>query len=72
LGQGVSLPDIIGKINTLNPSRDSIAQGDALVKDYSIDEVLNWLKSASDQDIVKKPGFYTALVKRYKNVRRTF
>jgi hypothetical protein len=68
--EGYLLGDVMRKINRLRPTQNSIIQGDSIVKDYTKDEVFNWLKNATDSEISKRPGFYFALMRRYKNLRR--
>jgi hypothetical protein len=68
--EGYMLGEVMRKINRLNPSQNSIIQSDELIKNYSNDEVFNWLTNATDQEIVKRPGFYFSLLKKYRNSRR--
>jgi hypothetical protein len=68
--EGYVLGEVMRKINKLNPSQNSIIQSDSLVKDYTTEEVFNWLKNATDLELNKRPGFYFSLLKKYRNSRR--
>ena len=68
ISNGRALSDTLRKISGLNPSVNSIVQADAIVREYSHDEVKKWLEAATDMDINKRPGFYVALAKKYRRV----